>query len=165
MSDMSDTPGEVYVREANLDDVDAVEQLLKPFVKARLLLRRTREELDRLALSGFVAVAGPPGLTRVACDGGPTGHEIVGFAAVEMYSRKLAEVQCLAVDVRFQRRGLGRELVERCVNWARHKQVLELMAITSSESFLRDCGFDYSLPDQKRAMFVRTHEDHEEDES
>ncbi|MEM6473811.1 MAG: N-acetylglutamate synthase, partial [Planctomycetota bacterium] len=27
--------------------------------------------------------------------------------------------------------------------------------ISSSESFLQNCGFDYSLPDQKRALFFQ----------
>jgi amino-acid N-acetyltransferase len=35
------------------------------------------------------------------------------------------------------------------------------MAISSSDKFLQNLGFDYSLPDQKRALFyqLRTRED------
>ena len=32
---------------------------------------------------------------------------------------------------------------------------MEVMAISSSEKFLQDLGFDYSLPDQKRALFCQ----------
>jgi len=28
------------------------------------------------------------------------------------------------------------------------------MAISASDAFLKECGFDYSLPKQKRALFV-----------
>ena len=80
----------------------------------------------------------------------------MGFAAVEIYSRKLAEVQCLAVREGYQNQGLGKQLVDACVNRAREEQVFELLAITSSDEFLRSCGFDYSLPDQRRALFMRT---------
>ena len=76
----------------------------------------------------------------------------VGFAAVEVYSSKLAELQCLAVHPDYQRTGIGKLLVEQCVARARDLGVMEVMAISSSESFLRGCGFDYSLPDQKRAL-------------
>ena len=31
------------------------------------------------------------------------------------------------------------------------------MAITASEGFLRKLGFDYSLPEQKRALFCQLH--------
>ena len=81
--------------------------------------------------------------------------EIVGFSAVEIYSRKLSEVQSLAVSDGFQGHGIGSALVRACVERAREKGVLEVMAISASDNFLRNLGFDYSLPDQKRALFYQ----------
>jgi len=46
--------------------------------------------------------------------------------------------------------------VNACVELAKSKGVYELMAITSSENIFRSCGFDYSLPEQKRALFIQT---------
>ncbi len=132
--------GEVVVRRASASDVSAVNSLLKPFVQQRKLLKRTRAEMETLVPSGFVAVA---------------GGRVVGFAAVEIYSRKLAEIQCLAVEPEFQRHGLGSQLVRHCVDLARQHGVMEVMAISSSEHFLQKLGFDYSLPDQKRALFCQ----------
>jgi amino-acid N-acetyltransferase len=80
---------------------------------------------------------------------------IVGFSAVEIYSRKLSEVQCLAVHEDFHGRGIGSELVRYCVEKAREKGVLEVMAISASDNFLRNLGFQYALPDQKRALFLQ----------
>ena len=80
---------------------------------------------------------------------------IVGFSAVEIYSRKLSEVQCLAVHEDFHGRGIGSELVRCCVEKAREKGVLEVMAISASDNFLRNLGFQYALPDQKRALFLQ----------
>ena len=134
----------IEYRGSRSEDVPAITEVLEPYVQAKLLLRRTEEELELLVTNGFVAVS---------------EQQIIGFAAVEIYSRKLAEVQCLAVAQGYQRRGVGRALLERCIQLARDKRVLELMAITASEDFLRDCGFDYSLPNQKRALFVRTAEE------
>ena len=134
----------IEYRSSRSEDVPAITEVLEPYVQAKLLLRRTEEELELLVTNGFVAVS---------------EQQIIGFAAVEIYSRKLAEVQCLAVAQGYQRRGVGRALLERCIQLARDKRVLELMAITASEDFLRDCGFDYSLPNQKRALFVRTAEE------
>ena len=84
--------------------------------------------------------------------GAPAGS-LVGFVALEIYSKKLAEVQCLAVDDRFRRLGIGKSLVRACVDRARDEKVLELMAISNSGEMFESCGFDFSLPNQKRAYF------------
>ncbi len=135
----------IEVRAATLDDLSGVLALLRPYMVARKLLRRSRVEMVGLLGNGFVAVVDKPS----------GEYEIVGFAAVEIYSRKLAEIQCLAVREDFQGRGLGSELVKRCVERAKERGVLEVMAISASESMFRNLGFDYSLPDQKRALFFQ----------
>jgi amino-acid N-acetyltransferase len=43
------------------------------------------------------------------------------------------------------------------VERAREKGIMEVMAISASEGFLRQLGFDYSLPEQKRALFYQLH--------
>lgn len=114
---------------------------IRPFVAAGRLLERTIEELDLLVGDGFVAE-----------DDG----RIVGFAALEIYSKKLAELRSLAVSDNYRGRGLGKKLVTACVDRAREKNVLEVMAITSSEEFFRSCGFDFTLPGEKKALFLQT---------
>jgi len=145
----------MHLRQALPDDADAIHALLRPFVMQRLLLSRTKAELIELSRHGFVAmVAGETATERC-----------VGFSAVEVYSAKLAELQCLAVHPEYQRSGVGKRLVQLCVDRARDLGIMEVMAISSSEAFLRSCGFDYSLPDQKRALFCqlrrRPYEDRE----
>ncbi len=118
----------------------------------RLLLSRTQAEIIELTRHGFVAIL----------ESDPDANQIVGFSAIEIYSTKIAELQCLAVLQRYQGTGVGRALVQHCVQRARDLNVMEVMAISSSEVFLKACGFDYSLPDQKKALFCqlrpRTHE-------
>ncbi|MGB7324458.1 MAG: N-acetylglutamate synthase, partial [Rubripirellula sp.] len=38
---------------------------------------------------------------------------------------------------------------------AKDLNVMEVMAISSSEKFLQGCGFDFALPDQKKALFCQ----------
>lgn len=140
-------PDQLEIRQALPSDVSAIHALLRPFVMQHLLLSRTQAELVELSRHGFVAMAAPP-----QNDDGSPGR-CVGFSAVEVYSPKLAELQCLAVHTDFQRSGVGKSLVAKCVERARDLGVMEIMAISSSERFLELCGFDYSLPDQKRALF------------
>ena len=131
---------DVSIRQATPSDTDAIHALLRPFVAQRLLLDRTEAELIELTRHGFVAIA---------------ADTCVGFAAIEVYSTKLAELQCLAVRGDFQSAGVGRRLVQNCVQRARDLDVMEILAISSSENFLHSCGFDYSLPDQKKALFYK----------
>jgi amino-acid N-acetyltransferase len=138
---MSSQADDVVIRPAHVSDVPEIGVLIEPFVKQRILLPRTPDELRDLTRNGFVA---------------ETDGVLVGFAAVEVYSRKLAELQCLAVAWECQGRGIGKRLVQACVECARRHEVQELMAITAAEKFFNDCGFDFSLPDQKKALFINT---------
>jgi amino-acid N-acetyltransferase len=135
------------VRRAHFDDLDNIQALLKPFVEQRKLLRRMQAELLLLMSNGYVA--------DVTAENGQP--KLVGFAAVEIYSRKLGEIQCLAVAEGYQGLGIGSALVKACIDRAREKGILEVMAISASEGFLRQLGFDYSLPEQKRALFYQLH--------
>jgi N-acetylglutamate synthase-like GNAT family acetyltransferase len=137
----ADEPATPVVRPARKDDVPQVHAFIRPFVAAGRLLERTIEELDQLIDDGFVAE-----------DAG----RIIGFAALEVYSKKLAELRSLAVAEGYRGHGLGRRLVAACVDRAREKNVLEVMAITSSEEFFQACGFDFTLPGEKKALFLQT---------
>ncbi|MCA9132014.1 MAG: GNAT family N-acetyltransferase [Planctomycetales bacterium] len=128
------------IRPAEETDLPAVSELLRPFVEQRKVLRRTRAETTALLHTAFVA---------------EFAGQVVGFSAVEIYSKKLSEIQCLTVRDAHQGRGIGGALVRHCVDLARRRGVMEVMAISSSEKFLHDLGFDYSLPDQKRALFFQ----------
>lgn len=128
------------IRPAEPADIDDVQRLLRPFIEERKVIRRTNAETATLMTTGFVATQ---------------AGNIIGFCAVEIYSKKLAEIQCLVVDSQHQQKGLGGRLVNHCVELARQRNVMEVMAISASEKFLQDLGFDYSLPNQKRALFYQ----------
>lgn len=150
---------ELEIRQALPSDAAAIHALMRPFVAQRLLLDRTEAEVIELTRHGFVAIAS----IDSGADGSETSQQCVGFSAVEIYSEKLAELQCLAVHADYQRDGVGRKLVERCVRRAKDLNVMEILAISSSEDFLHSCGFDYSLPDQKKALFCQLRPRHAED--
>ena len=133
-------PADWTVRRATSDDVDRVFAFLSPFMSSKHILPRTLDDLRQLLGIAFVAEA----------------PEVVGFGAVEIYSKKLAEVQCMAVDPHFQGRGIAKHIVQLCVAEARNQGVRELMAITASERLFQSCGFHYSLPSQRRALFIQT---------
>lgn len=123
--------------------METLGRFIEPFVAQGRLLPRTKDELEDLTIDGFIAE-----------DDG----RIVGFAALEIYSSKLAELRSLAVAADQQGRGIGKALVNACVERARQRHVFEVMAITSSEEFFQRCGFDFTLPGEKKAVFLQTRE-------
>ena len=131
------------VRSASAADLAGVTAFLQPFIDKEFILPRTSVEIELLLRHAFVAEA---------------DRAIVGFAAVEIYSKKLAEIQCLAVSEKFRRKGIGKQLVSLCVARAKAEKVREVMAITATEQLFQECGFDFALPGQKRAVFVQTNE-------
>lgn len=137
----TDDASSATVRAAHLGDLPGILECIAPFVDEGKLLPRTTRELETLLPDCFVA---------------ELGGKIVGCAALEVYSSKLAEIRSLVVTPSLQGCGIGKLLVEACVARARGKQVLEVMAITSSEEFFKACGFDFTLPGEKKALFYQT---------
>ena len=131
----------VIIRKAVQTDIPHLEAFIAPFVDDGKLLPRTLDELEDLLNNFFIA---------------EYEGRIVGCAALEIYSRKLAEIRSLAVSPETQGLGVGRMLVSACLVVAKERNVLEVMAITSSDQFFQACGFDYTLPGEKRALFYQT---------
>ncbi len=131
------------VRLARREDVAAIRALIEPHVSTGRLLQRATEEIEYLLPTFVVAER----------DGA-----VVGCAALEIYSSRLAEVRSLAVTDALRGQGVGRRLVEACVKIARERQVMEVMAITSNEAFFRAVGFDFTLANERKALFVNPQE-------
>lgn len=109
----------------------------------RALLSRYPEQLAQTNLpriSSFLVAA--------------AGGRIVGCCALQIYSKRLAEVRSLAVDPDFQKRGVASHLVELCKQRARERGVRELFAVTSQTGFFGKAGFA-TFRREKMAMFFR----------
>ena len=66
---------------------------------------------------------------------------IVGCCALQVYSRRLAEVRSLAVHPDFQGRGIAARLVDACRERGRRRRVRQLFAVTSQPDFFERRGF------------------------
>ena len=142
--DSADADDGIVIREARGSDIQGISLLIEPLIEQNVLLRRTMSELALLLENFFVAE-----------DHG----KIVGCAALEVYSQKLAELRSLVVAPEYRGRGIGKRLVDAILQEARAEEILEVMAITASEDFFRSCGFEYTLPGQKKALFFKTREE------
>jgi N-acetylglutamate synthase-like GNAT family acetyltransferase len=136
-----ETLTKIIIREATVEDIDRINVFITPFIDEKKLLPRTHDELKDLIKNLFIA---------------EVNGDIMGCAALEIYSKKLAEIRSLAVAHEVQGLGIGRKLVTACVERAKSHNILEVMAVTSSEDFFKACGFDFTLPGEKKALFFQT---------
>lgn len=131
---------EIEIRPAHAADTDAIYKLVNFYARRGKLLKRSRGNIRKNIRNFFVA-------TRVGV--------VVGCACLDIYSRKMAELLSLAVLPSESGRGVGKLLANACIAKCRKRRVLELMAITSQEKFFRGLGFDYILPGERKALFVK----------
>ena len=120
------------IRPARNEDMAAIRRLIRLF--PQILVQRN---LPRVPSFFVASVAG----------------KLVGCCALQIYSKRLAEVRSLAVHPDFQDRGLASDLVERCTQRARERGVKELFAVTSQTSFFARLGFA-TFRREKTAMFL-----------
>lgn len=131
------------IRSATPQDLKEIDLFLADFVAAGRILPRTIDELELLIPTGFIA---------------ELNGQIVGFVTLEIYSKKLAEIRSLCVRPIMQGQGIGKKLINACIELATSRNVFEVMAITSTEDFFQNCGFDFTLPGEKKALFLQTRE-------
>ncbi len=138
---LNDAKTDIRIRKAVTGDLIELSDFILPFVQSGELLPRTFDELEDLLETLFIA---------------RLDARIVGCAALEIYNKKLCEIRSLAVDPAAQGLGIGKKLVEACVALAEREGIYEIMAISVAEDFFRSCGFDFTLPNLKKAFFLQT---------
>ena len=141
---LGDRSKAISISKAGAADLVDLSDFIKPFVDSGEILPRTYDELEYLLDTFFIA---------------RLGGRLVGCAALEIYSRKLCEIRSLAVAPEAQGLGIGKGLVSACVELAAREGVYEIMAISSAEEFFKSCGFDFTLPNLKRAFFLQTRDE------
>ncbi len=132
------------VRPAAISDVPTIHHLLEIYASKGNLLPRTMNELYRHLRDFFVIEA---------------EHRVVAVAALEIFTEDLGEVRSLVVDENYERRGLGRMLVQRIVTEARAIGLRRVMALTYVPDFFHKLGFKTvsmgSLPEKVWSVCVK----------
>ncbi len=119
------------VRAAKHEDMPAIRSLISRYPR-----QLVQDDLPR-AVSFVVAVS---------------ADKIVGCCALQIYSRRLAELRSLAIDPEFRGFGIAKTLVERCLRRARQRNVKQVLAVSSETAFFERCGFSTFFR-EKTALF------------
>lgn len=132
------------LRDATIDDVGAILQLLEPLETEGILVRRSRELLER-EIDRFVVLE--------------HDHIIIGCAALYPFANeKTAELACLAIQPAYRRHGYGDALLNYISAEARAQKLNKLVVLTTRTAhWFVERGFtetDISaLPEQKKQLY------------
>lgn len=117
----------LVTRRAKETDAWGIKALIDRHVASGTLLPRTLDFISDYAHEFIVAV---------------DGEEIVGCVHLDEYAPSLAELRSLAVDPRYQGKGVGRELVIATERLATARGYGTLFAVSNDEEFFKRFGFE-----------------------
>ena len=78
---------------------------------------------------------------------------LVGFVALHIHSITLAEIRSLVVKDTYRGQGIGKKLIQNCIDEAKSIELQELLVLTYKQNLFEKFGFNViekaSLPDTK----------------
>jgi amino-acid N-acetyltransferase len=118
----------VVIRKAIIGDVGRIQALVNHYASKETMLGLSLSEIyDQIR--DFTVAEGPR-------------RSLIGVCALHVIWDDLAEIRSLAVDPKIRRRGVGRSLVEHCLEEARGLQIPKVFALTYQAEFFRRIGFE-----------------------
>jgi amino-acid N-acetyltransferase len=132
------------LRAASIEDVGGILHLLRPLEESGILVRRSRELLER-EIKRFVVLE--------------HDHRIVGCAALYPFpDEAAAELACLAVEAQSRSRGYGEAILKHMIELAQSQKLKKLFVLTTRTAhWFIERGFAESdvsaLPAQKKSLY------------
>lgn len=117
----------MHIRQATVNDVPEMQQLIQHFADMGLMLPRSAKSLYE-NLQCFVV--------------GTTEGRIVGTAGLHILWRDLAEIRSLAVQPDSQGLGLGRQIVQYLLREARQLNIEQVLSLTYQTDFFHKLHFE-----------------------
>ncbi len=116
------------IRKASVDDVDAILKLVNYYAEKELLLRKSAFKVYTKLQNFYIA---------------ETEKKVVGCVSLVVLWEDLAEICSLAVDEQYLRRGIGKKLVNKCIEQAKLLKVTKIIALTYKDKFFEKIGFHF----------------------
>jgi amino-acid N-acetyltransferase len=114
------------IRKTKISDLKQVHKLVNDFARKEQMIPRSLSELYETVRDFFVC----------EIDG-----TVCGVCALHIMWEDLAEIRSLAVDGKFQDRGVGKALVKQCLREAKTLGLKRVFALTYHPDFFKKLGF------------------------
>ncbi len=114
------------LRGAHINDVEQMNKLVDHFAKKDLMLARPLGELYENIRDYYVYIE---------------NGSIVGCAALHVFWKDLAEIKSIAVEEDHQKEGIGKQLIEKCLEEGKALGISRLFVLTYIPEFFERMGF------------------------
>lgn len=134
------------IRRATVTDVPAMGKIINDAAEFGLMLPKSMATLYENVREFHVAVeptsaSDTPGYAGEPAQPGLRGERVIGVCGLSIVWANLAEAASLAVDPAYRGKGIGRKLVEACIEEARQLGVRKIMTLTYEQAFFEKLGF------------------------
>ncbi|BCD60497.1 amino-acid N-acetyltransferase [Nitratiruptor sp. YY08-14] len=116
----------IHYCKPTLLDIDDMQKLVEPYVKEGIILPRSDDEIATNIRSYTVA---------------KTDKNIIGYVALHIHSKTLAEIRSLVVSRVYQGKGIGKALVEKAIKEGKFLKVKKILSLTYNKEFFQKIGF------------------------
>ena len=121
-----------------LNEIEKMQHIVKDAVDEGIILYRSDDEIATNIRSYVLA---------------KIGDEVVGFVALHIHTKKLAEIRSLIVDKKYRGLGIGKNLVLKAIKEAKELGIKEILSLTYNRDFFEKLGFKeiekIKIPEQK----------------
>ncbi len=114
------------LRGAHINDVEQMNKLVNHFAQRDLMLARPLGELYENIRDYYVYVE---------------NGSIVGCAALHVFWKDLAEIKSIAVEEGHQNKGIGKQLIQKCLEEGKALGISRLFVLTYIPEFFERMGF------------------------
>ena len=114
------------IRKARIKEIGQIQALINQFAKQELMLPRSLFELYEKLRDFWV------------CE---VNNRIVGCCALHITWQDLAEIRSLAISKRYQRKGIGRQLIDTAIKEARQLGCKSIFVLTYIPDYFKSLGF------------------------
>jgi amino-acid N-acetyltransferase len=114
------------LRKAKVKDAQEIFKILQHFALKEVLLPRSLNSIYENIRDFYVY---------------ETDGKIVGVGSLHIYWEDLAEIKSLAVIDQYQHQGIGKKIVEACLEDAKQLGIKKVFALTYVPSFFEKLGF------------------------
>jgi amino-acid N-acetyltransferase len=128
----------IVYRKAKLSDIESMQNLVLPEVEAGVILSRNDNEVATNIRSYTLAF---------------DDDKLIGFVALHIHTKELAEVRSLIVDQNYRAKKIGSELVNSTLKEAEYLGIKKVLSLTYKQTFFENLGFvvipKESIPETK----------------
>ena len=117
----------IAYKKPKLYDIDEMQKLVQEAVQEGLILPRSEDEIATNIRSYIIA---------------KDDNKIVGFVALHIHTKTLAEIRSLIVEKKYRGQSIGKNLVLKSIEEGKDLGAKEILVLTYEKEFFEKMGFN-----------------------